>query len=108
MTNLSIVEMEEIIVVKNLKRNYRKYEKKEGFFESLKALFKRKYKEIRALRGISFKVRKGEILGIIGPNGAGKSTLIKILTGIMYPTSGEVDVMGYVPWKQREEYFKYI
>jgi len=58
---------------------------------------------VEAVRGISFDMAEGEVLGLIGPNGAGKSTTIKMLTGILYPTGGEAEVLGYVPWRQRRQ-----
>ncbi len=65
-------------------------------------------KKVRALKGISFKVKEGEFVGYLGPNGSGKSTTIKILSGIIYPTRGEVKVMGYIPWEDRIEYVSHI
>ena len=69
----------------------------------LEALVHPDLREIEAVRDISFEMAPGELVGFIGPNGAGKSTTIKILTGILYPTSGEATVLGYVPWKQRRQ-----
>ena len=63
---------------------------------------------MQALKGISFSIKKGELLGLLGPNGAGKSTTIKILTGILFPTSGKVESFGYVPWKARKKYVAHI
>ena len=97
-----------IITVKNLKKEFKTYEKGQGILESIKSLFKRKYKITKAVDGISFSIKKGEIVGFIGPNGAGKSTTIKALTGILTPTSGEAEVLGYIPWKHREKYVKHI
>lgn len=100
--------MDEIITAKNLKKTYKSYEREPGFLNSLKSLVKRTYIYKKAVDGISFHVKKGEILGYIGPNGSGKSTTIKILTGILTPDSGSAKVMGYIPWKQREDYVKNI
>ena len=77
--------------------------KEKGLKGSIKAIFKPKYKDKKAVNKVSFTVEKGEILAFIGPNGAGKSTTIKMLTGILFPTSGEVSVMGINPQKQRKE-----
>lgn len=98
----------EVIVVKDLHKQFKTYERKAGLLEAIKSLFKRKYEIKKALKGISLEVREGEILGLIGPNGAGKSTLIKILCGILYPDYGNVNVLGFVPWKQRVKYVKNI
>lgn len=75
---------------------------------SVKSLFKREEIIVEALNSISFNIKKGEIRGFIGPNGAGKSTTIKILSGILYPTEGEVLVNKFKPWHQREKYVKTI
>ncbi|MBM3281988.1 MAG: ATP-binding cassette domain-containing protein [Candidatus Diapherotrites archaeon] len=96
--------MKPAIVVRNLTKTYRVPEKTNGMLHVLT----RKNKTITALNKVSFTVNEGEILGYIGPNGSGKSTTIKALTGILTPTSGEVSVLGFVPWKERYEYTKNI
>src|SRR3989304_383996 len=93
-----------MIEVKNLKRNYKTYQRGSTFTETLKGLFYRKEFIIEALKGISFSLERGELAALIGPNGAGKSTTLKILSGILFPTSGEVKVLNYVPWKDRKKY----
>jgi len=97
-----------IIEIKDLKKVYRTFKRGHTFWDAIKSIFKRKYVYNKALKGINFKVNEGEIVGLIGPNGAGKSTTIKILSGILYPTSGEAKVMGYIPYKQREKYVENI
>jgi len=96
------------ITVKNLKKVYRTHKRGKGMWNAVVSLFNRKYENKHALKGISFNVEEGEVLGLIGPNGAGKSTTIKALSGILYPTSGEVKVIGYVPWKERVKYVKHL
>ena len=91
------------IEVKNLSKTFKTKIKDKGLKGSLKAIIKPKYKEKKAVNKISFTVEKGEILAFIGPNGAGKSTTIKMLTGILYPTNGEVSVMGINPHKERKK-----
>ncbi len=91
------------IEVKNLTKNFKIKEKEKGLKGSIKSLIKPKYKTVNAVKEINFEVEKGEILAFIGPNGAGKSTTIKMLTGILYPTSGEVDVLGINPSKNRKK-----
>jgi ABC-2 type transport system ATP-binding protein len=91
------------IEVTNLQKTFQTKRKAGGLGGSLRALFKPEYHSVEAVRGLSFQMEAGELLGFIGPNGAGKSTTIKILTGILFPTAGEVTVLGYVPWKQRRE-----
>ncbi|MBL7100671.1 MAG: ATP-binding cassette domain-containing protein [Nanoarchaeota archaeon] len=97
-----------IIQIKNLRKEYKTHTREPGLSNAIKSLFRRKYEIKQALKGISFEVEKGEIVGFIGPNGAGKSTTIKALSGVLYPTSGEVKVMNYVPWKDRAKYVKNI
>ena len=97
-----------IIKVEQLKKEYTAYERGEGFFEAVKSLFKRRKKVFRALKGIDFSVKKGDIVGFLGPNGAGKSTALKILSGILYPDSGNVNIMGFTPWKDRKKYVSHI
>lgn len=97
-----------IIEVKNLKKHFQTFKKDAGFASALKSLVKRDYVTVKALDGINFNVKRGEIRGFIGPNGAGKSTTIKILSGILYPSSGEVMVNNFQPWDDREKYVNRI
>lgn len=92
-----------VIEVKNLRKTFRVKVKEKGFKGSIKSIFKPKYKEIEAVKDISFDVEEGEIIAFIGPNGAGKSTTIKMLTGILYPTSGNVNILGIDPTKNRKK-----
>ncbi len=92
-----------IIEVKNLSKTFKIKEKEKGIKGSIKSIVKPRYKTIKAVNDISFTVEKGEMLAFIGPNGAGKSTTIKMLTGILYPTSGEIMVNGINPAKQRKK-----
>jgi ABC-2 type transport system ATP-binding protein len=91
-----------IIKVENLYKKYRQRKGKEGLTGAVKDLFHREYKTVKAVDGISFSIEKGEIIGYIGPNGAGKSTTIKMLIGILVPSSGSIDVNGVIPFKHRE------
>ncbi|RKN80749.1 ATP-binding cassette domain-containing protein [Paenibacillus ginsengarvi] len=93
-----------LIEVNRLSKSYTTFQRGHTFKETLKSLFHRKTIEVPAVKGISFQVAPGEIVGFLGPNGAGKSTTLKILTGVLHPTSGDVRIMGYVPWKQRKSY----
>ena len=93
-----------IIQIDQLTKSYRVYQKKEGLAESVRGLFRREYKTIEAVRGISLKVEPGEFVAFLGPNGAGKTTTLKLLSGVIYPTSGTATVMGFVPWKRDMEY----
>ncbi len=99
---------EDIICVKNISKEFKISKRDAGIKNAIKSFFRRKYKTIQALDDISFNIKKGEIVGYIGTNGAGKSTTIKIMCGILLPTSGECKVDGYIPWKERKEYVKNI
>jgi len=96
------------IKVENLNKQFKIVDKESGLANSFKALFKRKYKYIQAVDNVSFEIEKGEIVGYIGPNGAGKSTTIKMLTGILKPDSGFVEVDGFNPFNDRVKYVKNI
>lgn len=100
--------MENMIYVENLRKEFKKIIKEPGFKGSVKALFKPNKEIIKAVDGISFDVPEGEILGFLGPNGAGKSTVIKMLTGILMPTSGKCVINGQIPQKNRKNYVKEI
>ena len=92
-----------VIEVKNLNKEFKKRVKEKGFKGNIKNIFKPKYKVKKAVNNISFSVEKGEVVAFIGPNGAGKSTTTKMLTGILYPSSGDVSVMGINPVRERKK-----
>ena len=92
-----------VIEVKKLSKKFRVKLKEKGLKGSLKSIFKPKYKEIKAVKNISFEVEKGEMIAFIGPNGAGKSTTIKMLTGILYPDNGSIKVLGIDPKEERKK-----
>jgi ABC-2 type transport system ATP-binding protein len=91
------------IQVTDLQKTFSTRRKAPGLKASLRALVSPQSQTVHALRGISFAMEDGELLGLIGPNGAGKSTTIKILTGILHPTAGQASVLGMVPWQQRQK-----
>lgn len=91
------------IEVKNLNKGFKTRVKEKGFKGNIKNIFKPKYKVKKAVNNISFSVEKGEVVAFIGPNGAGKSTTTKMLTGILYPSSGDISVMGINPVKERKK-----
>lgn len=97
-----------LIRVKNLVKIYQVAEKESGFTGSVKSLFHRKYNKVRAVDDISFTVEEGELIGFIGPNGAGKTTTLKCLTGLLYPTSGDISVFDHKPWQRKTEFLKNI
>jgi ABC-2 type transport system ATP-binding protein len=89
------------ITVQDLSKTYRVAERQRGLMGAARGLFSRAHRDIEALRSVSFSLEAGELVGVIGPNGAGKSTLIKILCGILEPSSGYCEVDGLVPWNER-------
>jgi ABC-2 type transport system ATP-binding protein len=95
-----------VISVKNLSKFYQVHQKEPGLGGSLKSLFNRKYYDVKAVDDVSFDIEEGELIGFIGPNGAGKTTTLKTLSGLLYPTSGEVSVLGYTPWKRQPAFQK--
>ena len=100
--------MSNIIEFKNVNKEFKLSLKEKGVWGAIKGLFKRKHKIIKALQDVSFNIEEGDIVGYIGPNGAGKSTTIKIMSGILNPTSGQCQVNGFTPWKERKKYVKNI
>ena len=97
-----------IITVENLKKIFKVPRHYRGAAGALRNLFTRQYRLVRAVDGISFDINPGELVGYLGPNGAGKSTTIKMLTGLLVPTSGMLRVDGYTPWQQRQQYIAKI
>jgi ABC-2 type transport system ATP-binding protein len=96
------------IVVSHLKKYYQVHKKEPGFAGSLKSLFHREYFDAKAVDDISFTIQPGELVGFIGPNGAGKTTTLKCLSGLLYPTSGQVKVLGHTPSERKPAYLKQI
>ncbi len=94
------------IKVNDLNKVYEYYKKEAGLKHSFKNLFARETLKKEAVKGISFEIEEGEFVGFIGPNGAGKTTTLKMLSGILFPTSGEASVLGYTPWERKREFKK--
>jgi ABC-2 type transport system ATP-binding protein len=99
---------EPLIQVRELSKYFRTFHRREGIWGGLQNLFVREYKTVKAVDRVSLSIDRGEMVGYIGPNGAGKSTSIKMLTGILVPTSGEAVVNGFVPYRQRRQYVRTI
>ena len=95
-----------IINIKNLSKTYDYYKKEPGLWNSIKGLFYRKKLFAKAVDKITLSINEGEIVGFLGPNGAGKTTTLKMLSGIIYPTSGSASVLGYQPWKRQAKFQK--
>ncbi|MCL4199718.1 ATP-binding cassette domain-containing protein [Patescibacteria group bacterium] len=97
-----------VISVSHLSKHYEVHKKEPGFAASVRSLFHRNYESVAAVDDISFEIGKGELVGFIGPNGAGKTTTLKCLTGLLYPTSGHVSVLGSVPFVRDHAYLRRI
>ena len=97
-----------LIQVRELSKYFRTFHRREGIWGGLQNLFVRDYKTIKAVDRVNLSIDRGEMVGYIGPNGAGKSTSIKMLTGILVPTSGEAVVNGFLPYRQRRQYVRTI
>jgi ABC-2 type transport system ATP-binding protein len=93
-----------MIEVQNLTRVFRTYKKQPGFWGGVRGLFKREFDETAAAKDVSFSIGEGELVGFLGPNGAGKTTTLKMLSGLIYPTSGTARVAGYDPTKRENSY----
>ncbi|MBI3397284.1 ATP-binding cassette domain-containing protein [Candidatus Woesebacteria bacterium] len=100
--------MDKAIIVDHLVKNFEVIDKKEGLIGTLSSIVSPKKKTIKALKKISFTIQPGELVGFIGPNGAGKTTTMKVLSGLLYPTSGFVEVLEHNPWDRKSEYLKQI
>jgi len=97
-----------IINVNELKKTYKTFKKEKGISASIKSLFSRKYEYVNAVNNINFSINKGEFVGFIGPNGAGKTTTIKMLSGILHPTDGNLNVLNYNPFDKKRDFLKQI
>ncbi|MBP6883269.1 MAG: ABC transporter ATP-binding protein [Microgenomates group bacterium] len=97
-----------IIDVKNLSKSFKIYKKEPGLSGALKSLFSRKYEDKMAVNDVSFTIEEGELIGFIGPNGAGKTTTLKMLSGLLYPSSGSVSVLDQTPFDRKKDFLKQI
>jgi ABC-2 type transport system ATP-binding protein len=93
-----------VIEVNGLTKAFRTYKKQPGFGGAIKGLFYRQYDQTVAVDNVGFKIEPGELVGFLGPNGAGKTTTLKMLAGLLYPTSGSANVLGYTPWERADGY----
>ena len=96
------------VSVRDLVKHYVVPERAGGLRASLRSVVRRRHRLVRAVDGISFEVNRGEVVGFLGPNGAGKTTALKVLSGLLHPTDGQVDVLGFTPWDRRAEYLSQI
>src|SRR3979411_3405377 len=93
-----------IIEAEGLTKTYRVYQKREGLLGAVRGLFRREYKEVHAVEDVHFAIEPGEMVAFLGPNGAGKTTTLKMLSGIIYPTTGTARVLGFVPWERPDTF----
>jgi ABC-2 type transport system ATP-binding protein len=98
--------MAETILVENLSKTYKVPEREGGFGAAVRSFFKRKYKDVKAVQEVNFALRQGEIVGFLGPNGAGKTTTLKMLSGLLHPTGGKANVLGFTPWELKPDYLR--
>src|SRR5204862_1101831 len=93
-----------IIQAKRLTKVYRVFQKKAGLLSAVRSLWRREYKEVRAVDGVSFDIEPGEMVAFLGPNGAGKTTTLKMLSGIIFPSDGTANVLGFTPWERHNAF----
>lgn len=96
----------ETILVEKISKTYKVPEREGGFGAAVRSFFKRKYKDVKAVQEVNFKIAQGEIVGFLGPNGAGKTTTLKMLSGLLHPTGGDAHVLGFTPWQLQPEYLR--
>src|SRR5512133_1543658 len=96
----------ETILVEKLSKTYQVPEREGGFGSAVRSFFKRKYKDVKAVQDVSFKIEPGEVVGFLGPNGAGKTTTLKMLSGLLHPTGGHAHVLGFTPWQLKPDYLR--
>jgi len=97
-----------IVSVNNLSRSFQVFDKKPGLFASIKSIYNRPERTVHAVEDISFEINKGELVGFIGPNGAGKTTTLKCLSGLLYPSSGDINILGFKPSDRKYNYLRQI
>ncbi len=102
------MELSPSIRVKDLRKSFLVTERESGVGSALASLFRRRKEEVTAVGGISFTLQPGEVVGFLGPNGAGKTTTLKMLSGLLHPSGGEVSVLGHVPWKREKAFLRQI
>ena len=95
-----------LISVSHLTRNFQVFNKQPGLGASIRSIFYRPERTVKAVEDVSFEIDKGELVGFIGPNGAGKTTTLKCLSGLLYPTTGHIDVLGFAPADRKDKYLK--
>ncbi|NJC96895.1 MAG: ABC transporter [Anaerolineales bacterium] len=98
--------MSPTIIVEQLSKTYKVPEREGGFGAAVRSFFKRRYKDVKAVQEVSFSIAQGEVVGFLGPNGAGKTTTLKMLSGLLHPTGGKANVLGFTPWELKTDYLR--
>jgi ABC-2 type transport system ATP-binding protein len=96
------------IVVENLSKTYHVPEREGGFGAAVRSFFRRRYRNVQAVQQVNFRIGSGEIVGFLGPNGAGKTTTLKMLSGLLHPSAGQAQVLGFTPWERQSDYLRAI
>src|SRR3989344_114394 len=99
-------DMPAVITTHQLSKVYKVHKKEPGLWGSVKGLVNREYTTVEAVKAVDLTIEEGELVGFIGPNGAGKTTTLKMLSGLLYPSSGEAHVLGHIPWQRKKEFLK--
>src|SRR5687768_14339808 len=94
------------IVVEELSKTYQVPEREGGFGAALRGFFRRRYRDVQAVQQVSFRIGPGEVVGFLGPNGAGKTTTLKMLAGLLHPSGGRAQVLGFTPWERKSDYLR--
>ena len=103
-----MIDPDHIIRVRDLRKVFKVPEREAGLKAAARALVHRRTRDVRAVDGISFDIAPGEVVGFLGPNGAGETTTLKMLSGLLHPTDGEVDVLGHLPWRREKDFLRRI
>ena len=103
-----MIDPDHIIRVRDLRKVFKVPEREAGLKAAARALVHRRTRDVRAVDGISFDIAPGEVVGFLGPNGAGKTTTLKMLSGLLHPTDGEVEVLGHQPWRREKDFLRRI
>ncbi len=103
---LQSLSMTSTILADQLTKTYQVSEREGGFGAAVRGFFHRKFHDVQAVQQVTFNIEPGEVVGFLGPNGAGKTTTLKMLSGLLHPTSGKARVLGYIPWERKREYLQ--
>ena len=97
-----------IVQVSNLSKEFKVPVREPGLRAGLNSLIRREFRAVEAVKGVTFEITEGEIVGFLGPNGAGKTTTLKMLAGLLHPSDGKVEVMGFTPWRREKPFLRRV